>query len=128
MAQQPPKLTYNNKTYLTLSTHTPSSVLLSSSNTDDSDPDSPVSGHSQSQSSTTSTSSSTGSSLLSSLSYVGPVGQLPNDHIYSIDVPTTNPPTEEVKSVKKWLERNVDGVSNVELMMPRKRAKGNFEC
>ena len=102
-------------------TSSPSLVLPSAS---DSDPDSPSSaGHSQGSSST----SSTGSNLLSSLAYVGPVGSLPNDHIFSLPVPTQDPLPDEVRQVQRWLEQ-AEGVQNVEVMIPKKRNKGTFEA
>ncbi|KAL8284041.1 hypothetical protein RQP46_005154 [Phenoliferia psychrophenolica] len=122
MTSSPPKLTYESKTYLTCSTSTPSLILPSSS---DSDLDSPTSSSSGSHSQDSSN-SSTGSSLLSSLTYVGPVGSLPNDHIFSLPVPTQTPLPDDVQEVKRWLE-NAEGVRNVEVMVPRKRSKGTFE-
>ena len=118
MASAPPKLNYASKTYLTCSTSAPSLVVPSSS---DSDPDSPSSASHSQQSS-----SSSGSSLLASLAYVGPVGSLPNDHIFSVPVPTTDPPQDAVREVQKWLE-HAEGVRNVEVMVPKKRSKGAFE-
>lgn len=120
MTAAPPKLNYSSQTYLTCSTSSPSLVVPSSSS--DSDPDSPsTSTHSQD-----STAGSTGSTLLSSLTYVGPVGSLPDAHIFSIPVPTMDPPQDAVRQVKHWLE-HAEGVRDVEVMLPRKRSKGAFE-
>ena len=124
-SSEPPQLSYQSKTYLTLSTTTPSLVLASSSNASDSDPDSPSS-QTHSQSSSTSSASSTHATLLSSLAYVGPVGSLPNSHIFSLPVPSENPPREDVNEVKRLLE-GTEGVKEVEVMVPRRRAKRVLE-
>ncbi|KAK4700676.1 hypothetical protein P7C70_g5567, partial [Phenoliferia sp. Uapishka_3] len=121
----PPNLTYGTKTYLTLSTSSPSHVLPTSSS--DSDADSPTSASNSQSSQSSQSSHLSTSSLLASLAYVGPVGALPNDHIFSLPIPTQDPPQEEVREVKKWLEM-ADGVQNVEVMLPKKRSKGTFEC
>ncbi|KAI5477353.1 hypothetical protein MNV49_006495 [Pseudohyphozyma bogoriensis] len=125
----PPKLVYDTKTYLTLSLATsPSALSLATQHAlqpsgDDSDElDSPSSlAHSQHSSSSQTSTSSSSSSLRSALEYVGPVGALEGEHIYSLPVPTTNPPKPEVKDVKQWLEGQ-DGVQAVEVMVPKQRA------
>ncbi|GAA5912215.1 uncharacterized protein JCM6883_000601 [Sporobolomyces salmoneus] len=115
----PPKLDYSHSTYLTLSTKiSPESLLPTPSS-------SPSNSSSFSQSSQ---GSSCSSDLSSSLSYVGRVGQLPNEHIYELPgVPSSNPPSREVVEVKKWLQAK-EGVSAVEVMVPQNRSRRRFEC
>ncbi|GAA5929073.1 uncharacterized protein JCM15063_004041 [Sporobolomyces koalae] len=114
----PPKLDYSNSTYLTISTRVPPESILPS-------PASP----SHSSFSQSSDSSSQGSDLSTSLSYVGPVGQLSNEYIYELHgVPSSNPPAREVQDVKRWLQEK-EGVCAVEVMMPQTRSRRqHFEC
>lgn len=111
----PPKLDYASSTYLTISTKiAPESILPS--------PSSPSSYSHSSQG------SSQSSELNTTLSYVGPVGQLPNEYIYELPgVPSSNPPAREVQDVKKWLQEK-EGVKAVEVMVPQMRNRRHFEC
>lgn len=56
------------------------------------------------------------------LTYIGPVGSLPHEHLYSLPVPTQDPVPKEVEEVVRWLE-GVEGVQGVEVMRLRKREK-----
>lgn len=102
----PPKLVYDSNTYLTLSLPTGSSLPAVPSQSDTTD--SPTSTHSSSE-------------LRNFLTYVGPVGQLSDSHIFSLPIPTANPPQEEVKDVQKWLEQQ-KGVTDVEVLIPKMRS------
>lgn len=106
----PPQLTYATNTYFTLSA--PPSSLVHLLPSDDS-----------ASSSSQSSSSSTSSTLLSSLTYVGTVAG--GDHIFSVSVPSAGQPRPGITEVQRWLE-GVEGVEDVELMVPRRRNKGTM--
>ncbi|GAA5949437.1 hypothetical protein JCM3765_003408 [Sporobolomyces pararoseus] len=116
----PPKLDYSHSTYLTISTKVPPESILPS-------PSSPTTS-SFSQGSSQGSSSNSSADLSSSLHYVGPVGELPNEHIYELHgVPSSNPPSLEVQDVKKWLQEK-EGIKAVEVMVPQTRSHRRFEC
>lgn len=56
------------------------------------------------------------------LTYLGPLSSLPHEFLYSLPFPTTDPPSEEVRKVKEWLE-GCEGVRGVEVMVARLREK-----
>ncbi|GAA5886155.1 hypothetical protein JCM16303_000068 [Sporobolomyces ruberrimus] len=116
----PPKLDYSHSTYLTISTKVPPESILPL-------PSSPTSSFSQSsQGSSQGSASDLGGA--NTLSYVGPVGQLADEHIYEVHgVPSSNPPAREVQDVKKWLQEK-DGVKAVEVMVPQQRSRRHLEC
>lgn len=68
-----------------------------------------------------------GPALSSHLIYVGPVGHLENEYLYSLPVPTSKAGSTEVKDVKKWLE-GLEGVKHVDIMIPKRRHKGRMDC
>ncbi|GAA5842806.1 hypothetical protein JCM3766R1_007168 [Sporobolomyces carnicolor] len=119
----PPKLDYSHSTYLTISTEVPPESILPS-------PSSPTGGPASSFSQLPSSQDSaiSSSDLGSSLSYVGRVGQLANEHIYELPgVPSSNPPSSQVQDVKRWLQDKA-GVRAVEVMVPATRNRRRFEC
>lgn len=128
-AQDPPHLAYDRETYLAVSTHLPPKDLSSDlpSPLDGTDDDvSPSSSLPASQTDTSSQSSSH-SSLVGSLRYVGPVGQLVgSEHLYKLPLPTEQPTRPEVQEVKQWLEGK-EGVQAVQVMVPKQRTKRMFE-
>lgn len=119
MSTAPTKLDYAHASYITLSSKlSPLSIPSSAATSSDALSSSPDSA------------SSSGSvANANALCYVGPVGALAHEHLYALEgVPTSNPPDEQVMQVKLALEK-VQGVSNVEVMLPRARLKKDgFEC
>lgn len=109
----PPHLTYESHSYLTVSTSAPSLLVpFQPSSPSNSSP-------SNSQILSPSTSDDGLPDLHTSLEYVGPVGVLDSKHIYSVPVPSENPPRPEVQEVRRWLQRI--GVKNVDIMVPKQR-------
>lgn len=126
----PPKVDYESNTYLTINSLSSTrindlnnSIAFENNNNNNSinelNPSSQRSTSSSSNSTLNSTTSS--NSIISSLTYLGHVGELPNDYLYSIPIPS-NQPSELVNEVKTWL-KNQDGISQVEIMIPKLKKK-----
>ncbi|GAA6014095.1 hypothetical protein JCM11491_004101 [Sporobolomyces phaffii] len=117
----PPKLDYSHSTYLTISTQVPPESILPP-------PSSPTSSFSQSSQESSRGSSTDAGNPHTALSYVGPVGQLANEHIYELSgVPSSDPPARQAEDVKQWLAAR-EGVKGVEVMVPQTRHRRRFEC
>lgn len=125
----PPSLIYESNTYLTLNTKSNIPITPPESSpttaTHNNNNNNEALTESTSQRSTSSSSSSSSNSVLSTLTYVGHVGELPNDYLYCVPgIPTTNPPNNLINEVKNWLKIQ-DGINNVEIMIPKMRISRN---
>lgn len=108
MSTLPSKLDYSTTTYLAVS-----STLLPLS----------ISSALASNASSNLTSSSN-----APFNYNGPVGALVNEHVFALPgIPTVDPPHQRALEIKQQLER-LEGVSHVEIMVPKQRASRKFEC
>ncbi|GAA5824147.1 hypothetical protein JCM10212_002481 [Sporobolomyces blumeae] len=105
----PPQLDYATSTYLTLTSRSSPTSILSSSNA-----------------SPASSSSGSGPAPSPQVSYVGTVGALPDEHIFEVrGVPsptTAEQLSERVEEVKKRFEAR-DDVKNVQVLVPHQRAR-----
>jgi hypothetical protein len=110
----PPKLSYTSKTYLTVSSP-PTSLPFSPPIA----PSSAISTQSTDQ-------AHISGPLRATLAYVGPVGALSHEHLYSLDVPTQDPVPAAVQEVKQWLEQR-EGVAGVQVMSVKPRVGKKWE-